>query len=113
MKHLAAYLLLNLGGNTDPGADDIEEVLASVGIEADKARLAQLLNELRGRDIDELIAEGASKLATLGTIAAGGESGPGSTAAEGDKGGKELADADVDGDDGEDEDGDFGFGLFG
>ncbi|KAL4999995.1 60s acidic ribosomal protein-domain-containing protein [Aspergillus recurvatus] len=113
MKHLAAYLLLTLGGNTEPGADDIKEVLASVGIEADEDRLAQLLNELRGRDIDELIAEGASKLATLGTIAAGGESGAGTTAAEGDKGDKESVDADVDDDDGEDEDGDFGLGLFG
>lgn len=54
MKHLAAYLLLTLGENIEPGADDIREVLASVGIEADEVRLAQLLNELRGKDIHEV-----------------------------------------------------------
>lgn len=54
MKHLAAYLLLTLGGNSEPSAEDIKEVLASVGIDADEGRLDQLLNELRGRDINEV-----------------------------------------------------------
>ncbi|KAL4757859.1 60S acidic ribosomal protein P2 [Aspergillus foveolatus] len=114
MKHLAAYLLLTLGGISEPGADDIREVLASVGIEADEVRLAQLLNELRGKDIHELIAEGESKLATLGTIEGGGKPGPGTPMIEGGKRDKELVDSDVDGDEGEDEDEDedFGLGLF-
>lgn len=54
MKHLAAYLLLNLGGNTSPSADDIKEVLDSVGIEADDDRLEKLLSELEGKDIQEV-----------------------------------------------------------
>ncbi|KAL3464587.1 hypothetical protein BJX64DRAFT_286393 [Aspergillus heterothallicus] len=64
MKHLAAYLLLTLAGNTAPSATDIKEVLGSVGIEADEERLNQLLTELEGKDIDELIAAGSTKLAT-------------------------------------------------
>ncbi|KAL3434508.1 hypothetical protein BDV09DRAFT_195715 [Aspergillus tetrazonus] len=112
MKHLAAYLLLTLGGKIEPGADDIREVLASVGIEADEVRVAQLLNELRGKDIHELIAEGASKLATLGTIEGGDNPGPGTPDNEGRKRDKESVDSDVDGEDGEDEDEDFGLGLF-
>ena len=54
MKHLAAYLLLGLGGNTSPSASDIKEVLGAVGIEADDERLDSLLSELEGKDINEV-----------------------------------------------------------
>ena len=54
MKHLAAYLLLGLGGNTSPSASDIKEVLSSVGIDADDDRLETLLSELKGKDIQEV-----------------------------------------------------------
>lgn len=52
MKHLAAYLLLTLGGNTSPSAADITAVLESVGIEADEDRLETLISELEGKDIN-------------------------------------------------------------
>lgn len=54
MKHLAAYLLLTLGGNEKPSADDVKKVLDSVGIEADSDRLSKLLSELEGKDINEV-----------------------------------------------------------
>lgn len=54
MKHLAAYLLLTLGGNASPSAADIKSVLESVGIEADNERLEKLLSELEGKDINEV-----------------------------------------------------------
>jgi large subunit ribosomal protein LP2 len=54
MKHLAAYLLLTLGGNTSPSAADITKVLESVGIEADQERLTTLISELKGKDINEV-----------------------------------------------------------
>ena len=54
MKHLAAYLLLGLGGNTSPSAKDIKGVLSSVGIDADDERLDKLLAELKGKDIQEV-----------------------------------------------------------
>lgn len=54
MKHLAAYLLLGLGGNTSPSAADVKAVLESVGIEADNERLEKLLSELEGKDINEV-----------------------------------------------------------
>lgn len=50
MKHLAAYLLLTLGG-MPPSADDIKTVLESVGIDCDEDRLEKLLSELKGKDI--------------------------------------------------------------
>lgn len=54
MKHVAAYLLLGLAGNTSPSASDIKKVLDSVGIAADDERLDQLLSELEGKDINEV-----------------------------------------------------------
>ena len=54
MKHLAAYLLLGLGGNTSPSAADIKGVLSAVGIDADDDRLNTLLGELKGKDIGEV-----------------------------------------------------------
>jgi len=54
MKHLAAYLLLGLGGNTSPSAADVKKVLSSVGIEADDDRLDTLIEELEGKDINEV-----------------------------------------------------------
>jgi large subunit ribosomal protein LP2 len=54
MKHLAAYLLLGLGGNSNPTAKEIKKVLASVGIETDPDRLEKLLEELNGQDINKV-----------------------------------------------------------
>jgi Ribosomal protein L12E/L44/L45/RPP1/RPP2 len=66
MKHLAAYLLLGLGGNASPSAADIKAVLESVGIEADNERLEKLLSELQGKDINQvrlisLLAQGCAQ----------------------------------------------------
>ena len=90
MKHIAAYLLLQIGGNDSPSAKDIKKVLGAVGIDADDERLETLLSELRGKDVNELIAEGSSKLASVpsggggGAVAAvtGGGGGGGAAAAE-------------------------------
>lgn len=54
MKHLAAYLLLGLAGNTSPSAEDIKGVLSAIGIDADEERLSKLLSELEGKDINEV-----------------------------------------------------------
>ena len=54
MRHLAAYLLLQIGGNTTPSAEDVKTVLGAVGIEADDERLEKLISELEGKDINEV-----------------------------------------------------------
>lgn len=56
MKHIAAYMLLQVGGNTSPSAADVKKVLDSVGIEADDERLNKLISELEGKDINEVSA---------------------------------------------------------
>ncbi|GMP41470.1 hypothetical protein CsSME_00014979 [Camellia sinensis var. sinensis] len=49
MKVVAAYLLAVLGGNTSPCADDLNNILNSVGAEADDDRIQLLLSEVKGR----------------------------------------------------------------
>ncbi|CCX13538.1 60s acidic ribosomal protein-domain-containing protein [Pyronema domesticum] len=110
MKHLAAYLLLTLAGNASPSAEDVKAVLSSVGVEADADRLEKLISELAGKSIDELIAEGSSKLASVpsGGAAPAASSGAaaGGSAAAADEPAKEEAKEE------EESDEDMGFGLF-
>jgi len=54
MKHLAAYLLLTLGGKTSPSAEDIKTVLGAAGVEADCERLDKLIAELADKDVNEV-----------------------------------------------------------
>ncbi|XP_051113347.1 60S acidic ribosomal protein P2B-like [Andrographis paniculata] len=79
MKVVAAYLLAVLGGNTSPSANDVKEILGSVGAEADKDRIELLLTQVKGKDITELIAAGREKLASVpaggGAVAAAAPSG--------------------------------------
>ncbi|KAK6541016.1 60S acidic ribosomal protein P2 [Orbilia ellipsospora] len=111
MKHLAAYLLLQTGGNASPSADDIKTLLGTVGIEAEDERLEKLLSELDGKDINELITSGSAKLASVpsgggggGAAASGGAGGGGAAAEEAKPEEKE--------EEKEESDEDMGFGLF-
>ncbi|KAG8748377.1 60S acidic ribosomal protein P2 [Ceratobasidium sp. 414] len=112
MRYIAAYLLLQIGGNSSPGADDIKKVVKASGADVDDDRLSKLLNELEGKDVNALIAEGSSKLASVpsggGAAASGGApaaaAGGGAAAAEEKKEEKE--------EEKEESDEDMGFGLF-
>ncbi|KAF1946282.1 ribosomal protein 60S [Clathrospora elynae] len=112
MKHLAAYLLLGLGGNDSPSASDVKAVLESVGIEADDERLEKLISELKGKDINQLIQEGSAKLASVPS----GGSGGGAAASGGAAAASGAADAAPAAEEKEEEkeesDDDMGFGLF-
>ncbi|KFM64869.1 60S acidic ribosomal protein P2, partial [Stegodyphus mimosarum] len=65
MRYVAAYLLASLGGNKNPSVGDIEKILGSVGIEVDKERAKKVISELSGKDINEVIQSGKSKLASM------------------------------------------------
>jgi large subunit ribosomal protein LP2 len=87
MKHVASYLLLVLGGNASPSADDVTKALSSVGVEADSESLNKLISELEGKDLDELLASGSELLAKFGGGGGGGGGGGagGAAAAEEEK----------------------------
>ncbi|CAM9273841.1 unnamed protein product [Phaeothamnion confervicola] len=72
MRHLAVYMMLVLGGNAKPTAENVTKALAAVGIEADEARLTALMSELEGKDINEVIKAGSAKLASFGGGGGGG-----------------------------------------
>ncbi|EIM19382.1 hypothetical protein E3Q22_03626 [Wallemia mellicola] len=70
MKLVAAYLLLTVGGNTSPSAEDVKKLLSTVGVEADESRLTKLIEELNGKNLEELIAQGTEKLASVPSASA-------------------------------------------
>ncbi|KAE9980183.1 60S acidic ribosomal protein P2 [Venturia inaequalis] len=110
MKHLAAYLLLGLGGNDSPSAKDITELLQSVGVDPDTERLEKLISELKGKDINELITEGSAKLASVPSGGSGG--GAAAPAAGGAAPAAEAAKEEEKEEEKEESDDDMGFGLF-
>lgn len=65
MRHVAAYLLAVLGGNANPSAKDVQAILSSVGIEAESSNLEKVISELKGKNVEELIAAGQEKLASV------------------------------------------------
>ncbi|KAI5999596.1 ribosomal protein 60S [Pisolithus albus] len=113
MRHLAAYLLLQIGGNASPTADDVRKVLGAVGIEADDERLEKLISELDGKDVNALIAEGSAKLASVpsgGAVAAPAAGGGGGGAAPAEAAAAEEKEEKKE--EKEESDDDMGFGLF-
>lgn len=113
MRYVAAYLLAVIGGNKNPSIDDIRKILGSVGIEVDNTKAEKVVKELNGKDVNQIIAKGSEKLASVpsggsapaaaAAPAAGSAPASGSPAKEDKKAKKEES---------EEEDDDMGFGLF-
>merc|ERR1712150_184067 len=110
MRYVAAYLLAALGGNNSPSAADLKKILASVGIEAESDKITKIISELKGKNLEELMAEGAEKLASVpsggGAVAAAG-SAPAAAAGDAPAEKKEEKKEES-----EESDDDMGFGLF-
>jgi len=117
MRHIAGYLLCQIGGNANPTAEDVKAVLAAGGVEADDERLAKLISELEGKSIDQLIAEGAGKMSSVpsGGAAIGGGAASGGAAAAASGGAAEEEapkEEEKKEEEKEESDDDMGFGLF-
>lgn len=102
MRHIAAYLLAVLGGNESPSAADVKKIMSSVGVDADETRLTKLIEEMNGKDIEEIIAQGSEKLAKFGgggscAAAAGGAAGAEAVVEEAKKEESEEEEADLGG----------------
>merc|ERR1719337_614303 len=72
MKHVAAYLLAQLGGNASPSAADVTSILDSVGVEPDSEKLEKLIGSLEGKDLVEVLAAGKAKMAAMPSGGGGG-----------------------------------------
>ena len=86
MRHLAAYLMLTLGGNEKPTADNIKSVLEAIGAEAEDEKIEKLLADLEGKNVEEMIKAGLEKLVSIPTggaaAPAAGEAAPAAAAEE-------------------------------
>ncbi|KAK9755945.1 hypothetical protein RND81_01G061300 [Saponaria officinalis] len=111
MKVICAYLLACLGGNSGPSAADLKKILSSVGIEPDEDRLELFLSQVDGKSIEEVIASGRQKLASVPSgggavaVSAAPAAGGGGAAAEPAKEEKKVEEK-------EESDDDMGFSLF-
>ena len=110
---MAAYLLALLGGNKNPSEADISKILGSVGIEVDAAKVKKVISELAGKNIEEVIAKGSEKLASVpsggGAVAV---SAGAPAAAGGADSPKKESKKEEKKEESEEEDDDMGFGLF-
>jgi large subunit ribosomal protein LP2 len=65
MKYLSAYALAWLSGK-EPTVADVEKILASVGAEIDVDRVKQVVDTLHGKQLQQLVAQGFSRLQSVG-----------------------------------------------
>ncbi|KAM9149149.1 large ribosomal subunit protein P2-like [Pangshura tecta] len=111
MRYVAAYLLAVLGGNSNPTAKNIKKILDSVGIDADDERVNKVISELGGKDVDDVVNSGLSKLAC---VPAGSALAPAAAAspAAGEGAPAEEKKEEEKKEESEESDEDMGFGLF-
>ncbi|XP_078492327.1 large ribosomal subunit protein P2 [Ciona intestinalis] len=109
MRYVAAYLLAALGGNQSPSSSDIKNILGSVGIDIDDDKLNMVIKELKGKNLEEVIAAGNEKLASVPSGGGGGAVAASGGAAAADEAPKEEAKKE---ESEEESDDDMGFGLF-
>ena len=108
MRYVAAYLLAVLGGNNSPSAADVKKILSSVGIDADDSSVKQVIEQLKGKNVEEVMAEGRTKLASMPS----GGGAPAASAAGAAPVAEEKKKEEKKEESEEEEDEDMGFGLF-
>merc|ERR1712127_105816 len=82
MKVIASYMLAVVGGNAKPSAADVKKILSSVGIDLaaeDESRLEELVEEVAGKELADVLKAGQEKLKT---VPGGGSGGGGAAAPE-------------------------------
>eukprot|EP00096_Caligus_rogercresseyi_P008895 TRINITY_DN28_c0_g1_i1.p1 TRINITY_DN28_c0_g1~~TRINITY_DN28_c0_g1_i1.p1 ORF type:complete len:111 (+),score=71.56 TRINITY_DN28_c0_g1_i1:133-465(+) len=109
MRYVAAALLSALSGSA-PSKASIKSILDSVGIECESEKLDLVLKSLEGKSIQEILAEGKEKLAS---VPSGGGMAAGSAAPAAAGAAPAAAKEEAKKDEPEEEsDDDMGFGLF-
>merc|ERR1711994_1077931 len=102
MRYVAAALLTALGGG-EVNQKNLKNLLDAVGIDCDDEKAKIVVEQLKGKNIEELLAEGSTKLASM-PAGGGGASAGGAAPAAAKEEKKEEPE--------EESDDDMGFGLF-
>merc|ERR1712080_296647 len=110
MRYVAAALLCSMG-EQEVSAANVEKILSSVGVEADKEKLKLVVAACKGKSLDELMAAGVPKLAAMGggggaAAPAAGAAAPAAAAEAAPAAAKKEEEPE------EDSDGDMGMSLF-
>jgi len=58
MRYVSAYMLAVLGGAAQPTKEQVKQIIASVGVDVDEEKLAIVMSQLEGKDVEALLAEG-------------------------------------------------------
>merc|ERR1712138_168294 len=93
MKVIAAYMLAVTGGNDSPNVADCKNILSSVGVslsEDEEKRLEDLVEEMAGSSLAEVLEKGHD---LLKTVPGGGAAGPAPAAGAAPAGGAAGGDA--------------------
>merc|ERR1711898_76513 len=88
MKVISGYMLAVTAGNAAPGVADVKKLYAAVGIELsddENKALEELVEEMTGKNAQEVLAEGLKVLETVPLGGGGGGAAP--AAASGGDGG--------------------------
>merc|ERR1712138_94182 len=96
MKVIAAYMLAVTGGNDSPNVADCKKILLSVGVnlaEDEEKRLEDLVEEMAGSSLAEVLEKGHALLKTVPGGSGGGAAAPGAAAPGATAGGDAPADA--------------------
>lgn len=65
MRYIAAYVLAVMGGNDAPSKENISEIISSVGVDVDEIQLQIVMDNLKGKDPEELIAKSEISLKSV------------------------------------------------
>jgi large subunit ribosomal protein LP2 len=76
MRYIAAYLLAQLGGDSNPSKAKISAIVKSAGVNVDESAIDSLLSKFAGKSLADVIAEGSAKLSVIGGGASGGAAAP-------------------------------------
>mmetsp|Transcript_21150 Transcript_21150/g.18760 ORF Transcript_21150/g.18760 Transcript_21150/m.18760 type:complete len:109 (-) Transcript_21150:3-329(-) len=107
MKNVAAYLLAVIGGNKEPSEADIKKILEAASANVDNEAIAKVVSELSGKNVYDVMDEGAEKLTA---VPSGGARASGGAAASNDA--PAEAEKPVEEEEEEESEEEMGFGLF-
>merc|ERR1712094_142874 len=82
MKVISAYMLAVTGGNDSPNVADCKKILSSVGVELsgdEEKRLEDLVEEMAGTSLAEVLEKGHALLKTIPGGGGGGGGGGGAS----------------------------------
>lgn len=65
MKYLAAYALAWLSGTAHPTVEKLQAIIEAAGGEFDKDHAAKLVEDLKDKSLEEVVAQGTKKLSSV------------------------------------------------